>query len=342
MKNSVVFVSNAFGGIKTFEHILIKFLIKMKIECILINKKSFKNYRKEKLKHYRVDPLKNIFKTFKLLKKIKNNNNNKNTIFIFSNPVIFVLYFLYIKLSYNRKKIFFFGHSHLTKKNISLYLCSLLSSIFFIYINKVFFVSKFTKKYWEKIYFFPKFAKNSIQYNSVELPNKINKINNKDFRIGFVGRKDKEKGLKKFLELANKNKNKFIFNIFCTDKLNLSSSDKKVVKFFHNKKISTIYKNIDLLLVTSPIENCPFSVLEAKSYGVPVLVYLTKGGISEIIKNNYDGIIIKSSKKNLEITKYINKIKINYKLFCSNTYINAKKYNAEINIPKLITKELLK
>jgi len=340
MKNSIIFISNAFGGIKTFQDILIKFILKQEVECILIDEKQFKNYKKKKLKFYKINVLKEISKTFKILQKIK--EKNKNNIFIFSNPIVFIIYFLYIKLFFNKKKIFFFAHSHLTKKGILFYLSTFLSGMFFLYCNKIFYVSKFTKKYWEKKHFFPKFSSNTIQYNSVELSKKINRSTNGKFRIGFVGRSEKEKGLNKFLQIAYENKDNFIFNIFSSNQITLNNNQKKYLKFFLNKNASTIYKNIDLLLVTSPIENCPFSVLEAKSYGIPSLVYCTEGGINEIIKNNYDGIIINSGKKSLKVSNYINKIKFNYKFFSYNAYINAKKYNANIKIPKLIKDELLK
>ena len=342
MKNSIIFVSNAFGGIKTFQNTLIKFINKKEVECILIDEKLFKNSKKKELKFYKINVLKEISNTFKILQKIKEENKYKNNIFIFSNPIIFIIYFLYIKLFFDNKKIFFFAHSHLTKKGILLYLCTLLSGLFFLFCNKIFYVSKFTKKYWDKKYFFPKFSMNTIQYNSVELPKKINRSNSGKFRIGFVGRVEREKGLNKFLEIAYENKDKFLFNIFSSNQITLNNNQKKYLKFFFNKSASTIYKNIDLLLVTSPVENCPFSVLEAKSYGVPSLVYFTKGGINEIIKNNYDGIIINSEKKKIKVINYINKIKFNYKFFSYNAYMSAKKYNANFEIPKLIKNELLK
>ena len=342
MKNSIVFISNAFGGIKTFQDTLIKFIYKKKIECILVDEKAFKNHKKKEIIHYKINALKNIINTFKILNKIKNKNKDKNTIFIFSNPIIFIIYFLYIKLFFYKKKIFFFAHSHLTKKSIALYLCSFLCGFFFLFINKIFYVSKFTEKYWHKKYFFPKFAKSTIQYNSVVQSKKNNMNKNRKFRIGFVGRADKEKGLRKFLEIAFENKNNFIFNIFSSSKFRLTNNQKEYVKIFYNKDVPTIYKNIDLLLVTSPIENCPFSVLEAKSYGIPTLVYFTKGGINEIIKNNYDGIILNTKIKKIETVNYINKIKFNYKFFSNNAYINAKKYNAKIKIPLLIDSTLLK
>jgi glycosyltransferase involved in cell wall biosynthesis len=341
MKNNIVFISNAIGGIKTFQDVLIKFITQKKIECTLIDKKPFKNHKK-KLKYYKVNVLKEIYSTFIILKKIKDKSKGKNTIFIFSNPIIFIVYFLYIKFSFDKKKIFFFAHSHLTKKSTLLYLCTFLCGIFFLYTNKIFYVSKFTKEYWSKKYFFPRFAKNAIQYNSIELSKKIKPFNKKKFRIGFVGRADKEKGLRKFLDIAYENRYNFIFNVFSNSKINLNNNQKKFAHFFFNKDKSTIYKNMDLLLVTSPIENCPFSVLEAKSFGIPTLIYFTKGGIHEIIKNNHDGVIIKSKKKKINTINYINKIKFNYKFFSQNAFNNAKKYNANINITQLIGNELLK
>ena len=108
MKNSFVFISNAFGGIKTFQDTLIKFITKTKIECFLIDDQLFKNYKKYKVKYHKVNVLKQIYETFKLLNKIKQKNNKKNTIFVFSNPIIFVIYFMYIKLTYKKKKNIFF------------------------------------------------------------------------------------------------------------------------------------------------------------------------------------------------------------------------------------------
>ena len=121
----------------------------------------------------------------------------------------------------------------------------------------------------------------------------------------------------------------------------MNNDQKKYIKFFLNKDSSAIYKNIDLLLVTSPTENCPFTVLEAKSHGIPTLVYFTKGGISELIKNDYDGIIINTRNK-LKTFDCINRIKFNYKFFSHNAYLSSKKYNSNIKIPYLIENELLK
>jgi len=340
MKNNIIFISNAIGGIKTFQDTLIKFAVQNNIECILLDQINHNIKNKKKIRYFKIKVLDEIFKTLKILIDLSNINKLKKSIFIFSNPVIFVIYFFFIKLFFKNSKIFFFVHSHLTKKKNSLIIINYISRILLIFINRIFYVSKFTKRWWDKNYFFSKYAKNTIQYNSVELSDKI-KSKNKTFSIGFIGRVSREKGLDKFLNIAHENKKKFFFKIFSDEKLKKNIIQKKYIKYYYNKNISTIYRNIDLLLITSPIENCPYTVLEAKSFGIPTLVYKTKGGINEIVKDNFDGIIIKDT-KNVRVFDHIIKIKKNYKFFSSNAFLNSKKFNAKTEIKKLIFDKLLK
>ena len=348
MQNSFIFISNSFGGIKSFRDILLEELIRENINCTLIDQSNHKfnktNHKinKKKFIFYKINVLYKIVQTIKIIKKLSILNKNKKSIFIFSNPIIFLLYVFFIKYFFKKYKIFFFIHSHITKQNFLLSLANYIVSFLFIFIDKIFYVSKFTKKWWENKYYFCKFANSSIQYNSVYLNKKIKIKSRSKLKIGFVGRLSNEKGLNKFLEIASANKNKYIFNVFSEEKLKIKSYQKKYIKFFYKKKISDIYKNLDLLLITSPIENCPFSVLEAKSFGIPTLVYLTKGGIYEIINNNYDGIIIKSPINNFELSKMINLIEKKYKFFSQNAFKNSKKYNAKIQLKKLIKEKLLK
>jgi glycosyltransferase involved in cell wall biosynthesis len=83
-----------------------------------------------------------------------------------------------------------------------------------------------------------------------------------------------------------------------------------------------------LLLVTSPIENCPFTVLESKSYSIPTLS-ISKGGIREIIKNKKDGILLNNETSIKNIEKNIMYIKKNYKFFSKNCYNNSKKFDVK-------------
>ncbi len=341
MKNSFIFISNSFGGIKSFRDILLEELIKKKFDCILIDNTNYK-INKNKLKFFNINVLHKRIETIKIIKKLSLINKDKRSIFIFSNPIIFLIYFFFIKFFFKKHKIFFFVHSHVTKKNIFLNLSNYITSALFLFIDKIFYVSKFTKNWWEKKYYFCKFANSSVQYNSIILRKKIQIKKIRKLRIGFVGRLSNEKGLNKFLEIAYANQKKYIFNIFSEEKLNQSNNKKKYINFFFKNKISNIYKNLDLLLITSPIENCPYNVLEAKTYGIPTLVYLTKGGINEIISNKYDGIIIKLPKNNFQLNKIINLIKKKYNFFSRNAFSNSKKYNSKIRLKKLIQNEFLK
>tara|TARA_Y100000741_G_scaffold325791_1_gene277507 strand:+ start:229 stop:1242 length:1014 start_codon:yes stop_codon:yes gene_type:complete len=337
MKNNFILLSNSTGGIRTFEEILIKYILKNNYTCKIITN-NYKNIIKKNInfKLYKNNNLTNIFKTISILKKIKNNKDR--FIFIFSNQIIFIIYFFYIKIFFNKKKIYLFIHSHITKKNIFLLFSIFLSTFFSIFINKIFYVSNFTKKWWERRFFLTLFTNNQIKYNSVDLQKK-NLKNKKKFCIGFVGRTDKEKGLQKFLKIANIYRNKYKFYVFHNDKNNIKKN-KENVEYFYNLNKKDIYKKINLLLITSPIENCPYTVLEAKSFGIPTIAFLTRGGIEEIIKNYYDGFIITKSKSILVLDKYFSKIEKNYKKFSKNAFNSSKKYNANKEIPKLL-KQLL-
>jgi len=107
------------------------------------------------------------------------------------------------------------------------------------------------------------------------------------------------------------------------------------INFFGWKDKSNIYKNIHLLIVTSPIENCPFNVLEAKSYGVPTLT-VSKGGIKEIIKNNKDGIILPQNAKLNIIKNKISHIKNNYTFYSKNCFNNSKNFTATLCEHKIL------
>jgi glycosyltransferase involved in cell wall biosynthesis len=103
----------------------------------------------------------------------------------------------------------------------------------------------------------------------------------------------------------------------------------KYVKFCGWKCQNEIYKHIHLLLTTSPIENCPFTVLESKSYAIPTLS-LSEGGIREIIKNKKDGILLNNETSIENIEKNILFVKKNYKFFSDNSYTNSKKFDIKL------------
>ena len=72
MKNSFIFISNSFGGIKSFRDILLEELIKKKFDCILIDNTNYK-INKNKLKFFNINVLHKRIETIKIIKKIKFN-----------------------------------------------------------------------------------------------------------------------------------------------------------------------------------------------------------------------------------------------------------------------------
>jgi glycosyltransferase involved in cell wall biosynthesis len=172
-------------------------------------------------------------------------------------------------------------------------------------------------------------------HNFIYIPKNRKKIKVSNiFNVGFVGRLEEEKGYGRFIEIAKKIENsKIKFFIYGNNKTQINFNKK--IKFCGWQNQKKIYKHIDLLLTTSPIENCPFTVLESKSYSIPTLS-LSKGGIKEIIKNRKDGILLgsKASIKNIE--KNIMYIKKNYNFFSKNCYNNSKIFDIKVLEKKIL------
>ena len=335
MRKEIVILSNGGGGIATFQANLIKYCQIKNYKVHLLDKKK-NNHTVGNLnikKNLKVYVSNVLHKPFKTLKNLILLDKNKNYNFIISNPAIYVLYVLFIYFFFKKKKIYLIIHSHITKKNFIQYFISFTCSTLLIFASRVYFVSKFTKRWWCKRFFLFKLVRSRIKYNLVEIPSKKKTtLIKKNFVIGFVGRLEKEKGIEKFLYLAN------IFNTKLYKKFNLEfvaygngeykkkiiNSKNIVLKKWDQKK--EFLKKINLLIVTSPIENCPFTILECKSHGVPVL-NLSKGGAKEIIKNYYDGISIEENINIKKIIKSILIIKKKEKFYKNNCYKNSKKFN---------------
>ena len=92
-----------------------------------------------------------------------------------------------------------------------------------------------------------------------------------------------------------------------------------------------------MLLLTSPIENCPFTVLEAKNYGVPTLS-ISNGGVSEIIKNEFDGIVLNERLNLIKIKKSMIKIKKNLSKFKRNCLKSRYMFNQKTRFDQLLKK----
>ena len=335
MKNikKFIFLSNATGGIASFQSNIIDFLLENNQHILLVDKKlnqTQKNIKinKKNLEIFSSDIFKNIFNVISFLKSSKKKNPYEN-IFIISNTVIFSIYFPLLKILFKKPKILLVHHSHIYNLNFTQVFFGFISSIFSLTIFRTLFVSKFTMNWWNTYFPLLKLSRQSVLYNYVHLPKKIKRIKKNNFNIGFVGRLEKEKGLNTFIKIAkNIEKSNFKFHIFGDGSIKIDKKNIKKINLNKWTQKDKIYNKIDILFVTSKIENCPFNVLEAKSNGIPTIT-ISEGGIKEIIRNNYDGLILKKNINYKHIEKNLNKILNKYKYFSKNCIKNSKKFNAE-------------
>lgn len=144
-----------------------------------------------------------------------------------------------------------------------------------------------------------------ILYNAVS----INEINNVDIsneiNLTFLGRVDKRKGIYDLLEATKK-----VIDIYNNIKLNIAG-DGEIEELKELVKNSNLIKNVDILgwinnkekeellrktylyILPSYNEGMPMSILEAMSYGIPVISTYV-GGIPSVIVNDLNGILIEA------------------------------------------------
>ena len=118
--------------------------------------------------------------------------------------------------------------------------------------------------------------------------------------IAFVGRLSKEKGVELLAETAKLLPN-YRFAVAG------SGPDDEVLKnipnvimmgFLNGEKLTEFMANAKLLLAPSVCyENCPLSILEAHSFGVPV-VTMNSGGMAELVANGETGTLAMSADAN--------------------------------------------
>lgn len=119
------------------------------------------------------------------------------------------------------------------------------------------------------------------------------------------------------------------------EELNL---EKKVIMpgFLDIKEIEKYLKKSSIFLMTSYTEGLPMVLLEAMNIGVPCIAFETKSGVSDIIKDGYNGYVIKDN----NVDEYVKKVSylLKNKNLLKKMSINAKKtvleYSEE-NVSKL-------
>ena len=129
------------------------------------------------------------------------------------------------------------------------------------------------------------------------------------------------------LHKIKKHVRKKIKNIKCIFKGNIQNSE--IIKLYQEK-------HFDLFINLSSNEGIPVSIMEALSFGIPVIA-TDVGGTSEIVKNNITGILIKKEFDIIDLSelieKFIQKDFVALKKSCRNFW--NKNFRADIEFVKL-------
>ena len=100
--------------------------------------------------------------------------------------------------------------------------------------------------------------------------------------------------------------------------------------------VEDYYKSSSIFVMTSRFEGLPMTLLEAKSYGLPIVSFDCLTGPSDIVDNNKNGYLIEQNNVNDMVCK-INKIiedKNLIKKFSNNSKYNIDKFDIDTVIKK--------
>lgn len=144
-----------------------------------------------------------------------------------------------------------------------------------------------------------------VLYNSVEVPQNIQKENNSEIVTGlFLGRIGKRKGIYDLIEAIKQLKDEEIkLKIFVAGDGEVKNATEiiqreelsnyiEILGWIDSKKAKEYLRTVDFYILPSYNEGLPMSVLEAMSYSLPVIT-TDVGGIPEVICDNENGILIK-------------------------------------------------
>jgi len=280
-------------------------------------------------------------KPFIINAAIKSRKEEKNIIVIFNtieNPLKAFSYYLIIRIFNMNKKIILYQGTLLKPK--------IFNKVFLSIFNKVFCVSPFIYKNLKAI----------INKKAIYIPpginlKKLDKIKalpkNKGIRIGFFGHLDKHKGpeilLNSFIKVNLKN-----MELILAGKGKLKNYLERKSKNFKNIKIYGYLKNNKEYIKSCDIIILPFRAskyilglsltgIEGKAMG-KVLIGTKTPAISQIIKDNEDGFIIKNYKELSEKIKLLYTNQILLKKMSKKARINSKEYDIK-KTGKLFLKE---
>jgi len=169
-------------------------------------------------------------------------------------------------------------------------------------------------------------------------------------QILLVGRLSPEKGLDRLIPIASRIKKIFPDwkivvlgdgpeRTLLTEKIKESVLQDFVILKGAVKDVENYYLNSSIYIMTSYFEAFPMVLLEAQSFGLPIVAYDCPEGPSQIIKNNCNGYLI----NNGDINDFVDKISILIKnndirkQFGKNAKNNANQYTESKVVEKWIS-----
>lgn len=175
--------------------------------------------------------------------------------------------------------------------------------------------------------------------NSIVLPEvKKKRVScHKPIRLLFVGRLSKVKRVDEIIETAALMGGEAVLTIvgdgeeygYLEKKIRQNKLDDcvKLEGAVPPLKIGQYMENNDILIMNSQFEGKPMTILEALSYGMPV-VTTPVGGINEMTENGGNAEYTNGKKE--EIKEAILKIKENYKEYEENAFLSSEKFDYKI------------
>lgn len=260
-----------------------------------------------------------LTKKYKTVRYIKENGFDTVICGVSQMMAFYMFHLLYLRL-FHKVQIGVIFHSLCVAKNFKGRIYEYMIALSTLVANHLFYVSAFTQVCWEKFCFVRwSGAKPHVIHNAVP-DAEIKKIEADKPRIAFVGRLSAEKRPQLFCSYAQELSDSYDFVIWGDGPMSeeLMKEHSSKVKFMgYESNAERIYSNTDILMMTSEFENCPMVILEARTYGVPVIT-VNVGGISEILKDGYNGLFFSEDESPASLKEKIENIISHYAAYQKN------------------------
>ncbi|MBQ7573017.1 MAG: glycosyltransferase family 4 protein [Clostridia bacterium] len=190
-------------------------------------------------------------------------------------------------------------------------------------------------------------------YNPIEIPSKVTKYNAKSKILLSVGLVRHIKGFDMLVEVAKNVLDKHgdwiweIYGSYDTEDEYYKSIVSKIKKYGLEKRlflkgstkdIKECYKKAAIMVMTSRTEGLPMTLLEAKSYRLPIVSFDMETGPSEIINDSINGYLIKpydTKEMSDKICRLIENDELRQS-FSDNAYIGIEKFDIDKIMKKWI------